>query len=246
MEISRPRRASTVTALLAACLLLARASATAETRRVDRRPEPAVAGRMSACGRRLSGVPGRRQEVPVPAGSTEHAGQTGVLYEQIGPKGQTGDDNVYNSGSFPGAANALHQATHEDGYDQDALLAANHVVSKQPILHHNARLENAWADQCVRAMARFCLDNNPWGRYRSWFEASAEAAWKARCPDRNITWNDWKTATETDDCTSSECVSMAVLFQVMPGPTPPGARGSSSAPFAETRAGRPFPIRTLQ
>ena len=150
--------------------------------------------------------------------------KTGILYEQIGPEGQTGDDNVYNSGSFCGAANALHQATHEDGYSRDALLAANHVVSKQPILHHNARLENAWADQCVRAMARFCLDNNPWGRYRSWFEASAEAAWKARRPDRTITWNDWKTATETDDCTSSECVSMAVLFQVMPGPTPPGAR----------------------
>ena len=148
--------------------------------------------------------------------------KTGVLYEQIGPKGQTGNDNVYNSGSFLNAANALYQVTHEPGYYQDALLAANHVVTKHAVLHHDGRLETAWEDQFTRALARFCRDNNLWGRYRSWFQANAEAAWKARRTDHNITWNDWTKTTATDDCTSLECISMAVLFQVMPDPASPG------------------------
>ena len=150
--------------------------------------------------------------------------KTGLLYEQIGPKGQTGNDNVYNNGSFLSAANALYQATKEDSYYRDALLAANHVVNKHAVLHHDGRLETAWEDQFMRALARFCRDNNLWSRYRPWFQANAEAAWKARRTDHNITWNDWTKPTATDDCTSFECLSMAVLFQVMPDPNPPSTR----------------------
>ena len=140
---------------------------------------------------------------------------TGRVYEQFGAKGRTGDDNVYNSGSFLSAANALHTITGERGYYDDAMLAADHVVNRQPILHHNARLENAWGDQFVRGLAAFCRDNNLWSRYRPWFTANADAAWNARRPDKNVTWNDWRAPTATDDCTSFECLSMAVLFQVM-------------------------------
>ena len=156
--------------------------------------------------------------------------QTGRVYEQFGLKGRTGDDNVYNGGSFLSAANALHKITGESGYYDDALLAANHVVNVQPILHHRARGENAWGDQFVRALAAFCRDNDLWDRYRPWFTANADAAWKARRPDKNVTWNDWRTPTALDDCTSFECLSMAVLYQVMDSrPADPGARPPSAA-----------------
>ena len=136
----------------------------------------------------------------------------------LAPRDRPATTTCTTAGSFLSAAAALYKITGETGYYDDSVLAADHVVSRQPILHHNARGENAWADQFVRALAGFCRDNHLQDRYQPWFAANADAAWKARRADKNVTWNDWRTPTALDDCTSFECLSMAVLYQVMGQP----------------------------
>ena len=140
---------------------------------------------------------------------------TGQVIEAIATNGKQVSDNVYNSGSFINAANCLHNVTKEVGYYNDAMLAADHVVHNNRILSHGDRGENSWGDQFVRGLSYFCRDNNLWGRYSSWLKANATAAWNNRRPDLNITWNAWNTPTPEDNCTSLECLSAAVVQQVI-------------------------------
>ncbi len=152
----------------------------------------------------------------VRANLVDHA--TGQVNEGIARTGLQASDNVYNAGAFIAAANSLYNVTGEEGYLRDAQLTADHVVRKQPILSHNARGENCWSDQFARGLGDFCRDRNLWGRYRSWITANARSAWTYRRPDLNVTWNDWKSPTPTDDCSSFECLGAAVLQQViLPG-----------------------------
>jgi hypothetical protein len=51
---------------------------------------------------------------------------------------------------------------------------------------------------------------------QTWFTAQANAAWNKRRTDQNITWNSWTTQTPSDDCGSLECLSAAVIQQVVP------------------------------
>ena len=143
---------------------------------------------------------------------------TGQVNEAIARDGKQVSDNVYNSGAFINAANCLHNLTGKADYYQDAVRAADHVVQKNPILSHDARGDNCWEDQFARGLSNLCRDNNLWGRYRSWFLANAKAAWNARRPDLNVTWNAWNTPTPKDDDSSFECLGAAVLQQVMPPP----------------------------
>jgi hypothetical protein len=46
--------------------------------------------------------------------------------------------------------------------------------------------------------------------------ANAAAAWNSRRPDLNLTWNAWASPTTTNDCSSLECLSAAVIQQVIP------------------------------
>ena len=125
-------------------------------------------------------------------------------------------DNVYNSGTFVNAANALYQLTGNIIYYNDALLAADHVVNKYPVLHDGGRAGTAWEEQFIRGLSRFARDNNLWGRYYPWLAANANAAWVARRPDLNITWNDWTAQTIIDNSYAMECMSGAVIQQVLP------------------------------
>ena len=143
----------------------------------------------------------------------DHA--TGQVNEGIARDGKQVSDNVYNAGCFILAANCLHNLTGEENYLHDAMLTADHVVGKHPILSHNAREDNCWADQFARGLGNLCRDNNLWDRYHSWIVANARSAWSFRRTDLNVTWNDWKKSTPTDDCSSFECLGAVVLQQLV-------------------------------
>ena len=141
---------------------------------------------------------------------------TGQVNEGIARDGKQVSDNVYNTGCFINAANCLHNATGAANYYNDAVLAADHVVRKYPILSHNGRGDNCWSDQFARGLGNLCRDNNLWDRYHAWMVANAKSAWTSRRVDLNVTWNDWKTPTPSDDCSSFECLGAVVLQQMMP------------------------------
>ncbi len=141
---------------------------------------------------------------------------TGQVNEGIARDGKQVSDNVYNAGCFINAANCLHNVTGAANYYHDALLAADHVVGKHPILSHNAREDNCWSDQFARGLGNLCRDNNLWDRYRSWVVANSKSAWNSRRTDLNVTWNDWKKPTPNDACSSFECLGAVVMQQLVP------------------------------
>ena len=144
----------------------------------------------------------------------------GQVYEGISSNGTViVSDNVYNSGAFINAANCLHNLTGATNFFEDALLAASHVINHNPILSNGGRGDTTWADQFVRGLSGFAQDNNLWGLYYAWMTTNANAAWSARRSDRNITWNAWLTPTTTNDCSALECLSAAVIQQVIPATT---------------------------
>ncbi|HEX7652575.1 MAG TPA: TIM-barrel domain-containing protein, partial [Verrucomicrobiae bacterium] len=125
-------------------------------------------------------------------------------------------DNVYNSGAFINAANSLYQVTGNGGYYQDALLAAKHVLNNNVTLTAVGRGDSTWSDQFSRGLANFSRDNQVWGLFDAWFRNNANAAWNVRRPDLNITWDAWATPMVFDDSYSLECLSAAVIQQVLP------------------------------
>jgi hypothetical protein len=141
----------------------------------------------------------------------------GQVYEGIHSNGAViVSDNVYNSGAFINAADCLHNITGATNYYQDALLAANHVINNNAILSNAGRGDSSWEDQFSRGLANFAQDNQLRGLYNSWLAANANAAWNSRRTDLNITWNAWTSATTSNDCSSLECLSAAVIQQVIP------------------------------
>jgi len=141
----------------------------------------------------------------------------GQVYEGVRSNGVLlASDNVYNNGAFINAANCLFKITGATNYFQDALLAAKHVIDNNAILSNNGRGDSCWEDQFSRGLANFARDNNLWPIYSSWLGANTNAAWKCRRTDRNITWNEWTRNTLTDESFSLECLSAAVIHQVLP------------------------------
>lgn len=170
---------------------------------------------------------------------------TGQVHEGINASGLIVSDNVYNSGAFINAANCLHNITGDSNYYNDALLAANHIVKNTSILSDGGRGDSCWEDQFARGLGCFARDNNLWGIYNSWMAANANAAWNARRPDLNITWNSWTTPTPTDSCSSLECLSAAVIQQVIL-PTIPGAPVFTIQPSNQvTAAGNTVTLNAL-
>lgn len=160
----------------------------------------------------------------------------GQVYEGIHSNGTTlVSDNVYNSGAFINAANCLFQITGATNYFQDALLAAKHVVDNNAILSNTGRGDSCWEDQMARGLGNFARDNGLWGLYGSWLKANTNAAWNMRRPDWNITWNAWASRTPNDDSYSLECLSAAVIHQIMPAEIP-GAPVFTAQPASLTTA----------
>jgi predicted alpha-1,6-mannanase (GH76 family) len=155
---------------------------------------------------------------------------TGQIVEGLGFSGYPSStsshvlnsNNVYNSGTFVEAANYLHRLTGTASYYNDALLAVNHVVNNNAILHNTAEGGGSeWAYWFVRGLSDFCTDNNLWSQYSSWMTANANAAWSERSTASatlNLTWNDWTNVMTDTNPDALECASAVAIWQVMPVP----------------------------
>ncbi len=123
--------------------------------------------------------------------------------------------NVYNSGSFIMAANQLHRITGDKMYSDDAQLAIDFVVNKDPILNNNGGGQNQWAYWFVKSLSEFATDNNLWPKYHEWMQNNADAAWKNR-NDLNITGNNWLKVKNDPTISSLETSSTVAIWQFLP------------------------------
>lgn len=148
-------------------------------------------------------------------------GAPGQVNEAIATdNGQTlqSSDNVYNSGSFLESAEYLYRLTGTAQYYNDAVLAANHVVNNNTILHNSAEYGgNQWAYWFCKGLSDLCSDNNLWPTYYNWMLSNAQAAWNTRNPSTNLTWNDWTTVSNEDQTKTEalECSSGVAIWQFL-------------------------------
>ncbi len=129
-------------------------------------------------------------------------------------------NNVYNSGLFVQSACGLYEVTGNQQYLDDAILAANYMVNRQPIMDAN-NINNGYfgAEQLVRAVAKLgSLNNNKlWPTYWPWMRAQCAAAWAMRRTDRDITRNRWTSPTPSDiDLKALETHSAFLVQQLTP------------------------------
>ena len=113
-----------------------------------------------------------------------------------------------------GAANLL-------GYTNEAMKAATYTMNH---LSHDGLLpsygENGDAGGfngiCVRWIARFMKDHRAEPVFEAWLQKNAEAAWRVRRQDDNLSWCDWLQATPPGPHYSWGCSSSVVILQVVP------------------------------
>ena len=143
---------------------------------------------------------------------------SGRLYEDWGPAGRNdkSDDNLYTSGLFINAANALYQITRTPGYLNDARLAASHQIKRYPVLTQDHPANGGFgADQFVRALSLLGRQNNLWGTYQPYLQIQCTHAWNNRRKDYNFTANDWSVpTTSTGDLRAMEVEGSVVLQAV--------------------------------
>lgn len=144
---------------------------------------------------------------------------TGAVYSKISAAGTVDyADNVFNSGSFGGAANFLYQITGNISYFNDAKKAFDYVKNTKfnnQILYATSRngTENA---EYIRWLGEFVRQNNLWNEYYPWMKLNADTAWNRRRTDLNITWNDWRVQSPSDNSTTNESNSAVVIQEVTP------------------------------
>jgi hypothetical protein len=144
---------------------------------------------------------------------------TGEVYSKIAANGDVNYSvNVFNSGSFGGAANCLYQITGDLDYFNDAKLAFDYIKNTKfdnGILYATSRggSENA---EYIRWLAEFVRQNHLWDEYYPWMKLNADVAWNMRRTDLNITWNDWRTQSPMDNSTANESNSGVVIQEVTP------------------------------
>ncbi|MES2920630.1 MAG: glycoside hydrolase family 76 protein [Verrucomicrobiota bacterium] len=129
-------------------------------------------------------------------------------------------NNVYNSGLFVQSACGLYEVTGNQQYLDDAILAANYMVNRQPIMDAN-NVNNGYfgAEQLVRGVARLASlnQNKLWPTYWPWMRAQCAAAWAMRRTDLNITRNRWTSPTPADiDLKALETHSAFLVQQLTP------------------------------
>ena len=122
-------------------------------------------------------------------------------------------DDVYNSGSFLKAATDLYRVTGNQTYYNNALLAANHIVSEGPVLHSTAEAPGSqWAYWFTRGLSDFATEASLWPQYQPWLLENANAAWRERS-SLNITWNNWSGPTDDTGTDALEMSSAAAVWQ---------------------------------
>jgi MYXO-CTERM domain-containing protein len=139
-------------------------------------------------------------------------------------------DNVYNSGGFIVAANALYKVLGTAGYHDDALKAINHVLGKGSILHDSDNTQNSsWAYWFVKGLSDFCNANNAWAQYKTYMDDNAESSWANRNPQTSLTGNDWTQVynfTNTGTVGPMPSGSGVAIWQLLEPSSDAGAGGS--------------------
>ena len=148
---------------------------------------------------------------------------TGTVDEKMNPDGTMSKSyNVYTSGAFIEAANALHRITKEQSYYDDAVKAIEFVIKNRTTdgIMSKWHLDGSWQSEFARGMGMFVKDNNLWDTYYDWMRKNAEAAWTTRYKKKNITGNEWTKESPEREWTALECVSAIVMTQVVPDKKP--------------------------
>ncbi len=149
----------------------------------------------------------------------------GGVYENITWEGiRRGKGNVYTNGAFLGAATHIHRLTGIAKYYTAAEKAASFVVTNKTtgsILSHTKR-DGTWQSEYSRGLGEFIRDNNhTWSRYFNFNKINAEAAWKMRRQDLNITGNNWLSPMAIDNLAGAmECVGSVIMQQISPEVSP--------------------------
>ena len=150
-------------------------------------------------------------------------------------------DNVYNSGSFLEAANALFRITGKAQYYQDALLAANHIVDHTPTLHDGGRYQTQWAYRFVKGLSEFATENDLWSRYFPWMLSNARAAWNEQ-DSNNLTWNDWTKPTDDPKIDANESSSAVAIWLWLP----PSSSAVPSGTYEVINAASRLPLKVAR
>jgi hypothetical protein len=146
---------------------------------------------------------------------------TGRMYEDWGPNGLNlqSDDNYYNSGLLINAAAGIYKHNGDVWYYNDATLASEHVMERYPIMYINKPANGGFgADQVVRGISKFAVENGLEWKYSPWLVENCEAAWNTRRTDYNISNNDWLNGTPYTNQWGMECISALVIYSVTPEP----------------------------
>ncbi|MGQ8335134.1 carbohydrate-binding protein [Sunxiuqinia sp. A32] len=152
--------------------------------------------------------------------STLRDENTGEVWNKINADGTVLKAvNIFNQGSFIGAANFLYQITGEGKYLADAKKTADRVITNQSnngILASGQRGGTEMAEY-FRWLGDFVRQNYLWNEYYSFLKLNADAAWSVRRRDLNITWNNFLQQMPEDDITgTNECNSAVVIHEVTP------------------------------
>ncbi|MEG9432070.1 glycoside hydrolase family 76 protein [Terriglobus sp. ADX1] len=127
-------------------------------------------------------------------------------------------NEVYNSGTFVEAANALYRITGNQTYYNEAYNATNHIVNADPIISStNNSKNNEWQYWFTRGLSHFATDNNLWPTYQTWLQNNANAAWNER-NNLNLTWNTWTQKTPSTSYDANVTASAAAIGFHLPPP----------------------------
>jgi hypothetical protein len=147
---------------------------------------------------------------------------TGATYENTGST----DVNVYNAGAFISAANCLRNITGTASYADDAKRTIDYVRNNKTsggILTSGQR-GGTWQSEFIRGIGDYIRDRGD-NSYDAWLTQNANACWNSRRTDRNITWNNWTSATPTDNSLgANECIGGVIMMQTA-GPGGGGGGG---------------------
>ena len=133
-------------------------------------------------------------------------------------------DNTYNAGSFITAAAALYRVTGNMQYYGDAVLAINHRMLVEPVLHDTDECcGNQWAYWYTYGISQFATEADLWPQYLPYLQKNASIAWSAR-NTLNLTWNDWTSSTTNTAVAKNpdavEMESAVAIWQHLPPATP--------------------------
>ncbi|OGX82100.1 glycoside hydrolase family 76 protein [Hymenobacter coccineus] len=128
---------------------------------------------------------------------------------------------VYNQGTFVDFAAYLYKITGNEVMLRDAQLAANYVINNlttNGIISNDQEYLNTWADEYARGLGHLCRWNPQlWNTYYPFMKRNADAAWKNRRTDLNLTWNGWAVPTPViANSGPTKYVSAVAMLQFTP------------------------------